>query len=60
MRAHEALYVGDDIRDAEAASAAGMALRGVACGYAAAAALQLHCATPPLARPQDRLDLSRT
>ncbi|SPK76089.1 protein of unknown function (plasmid) [Cupriavidus taiwanensis] len=48
------------IRDAEAASAAGMAFRGVAWGYTAAAAFQLHCAAPPLARPQDLLSLSRT
>ncbi|CAM3084935.1 HAD hydrolase-like protein [Cupriavidus taiwanensis] len=60
VRPDEALYVGDEIRDAQAASDAGMAFRGVAWGYTAAAALQLHCATPLLARPQDLLDLGRT
>lgn len=59
VRPDEALYVGDEIRDAEAASAAGMAFRGVAWGYTAAAALQTHCATPLLVRPQDLLDFSR-
>lgn len=59
VRPDEALYVGDEIRDAEAASAAGMAFRGVAWGYTAATALQTHCATPLLVRPQDLLDFSR-
>jgi phosphoglycolate phosphatase len=57
--AHEAgvpladmLYVGDEIRDADAARRASIAFQGVAWGYTAPHALQAHCATPLL----DRLD----
>ncbi|CAH0447170.1 Phosphoglycolate phosphatase [Ralstonia syzygii subsp. syzygii] len=51
----QSLYVGDEIRDALAAQAASMPFRGVSWSYTAAAALQLHCDTPLLDRPEDLL-----
>ncbi len=57
VRPNEALYVGDEIRDAEAARAAGMAFRGVAWGYTAPEALQLQCGEKLLACPADLLVL---
>lgn len=57
VRPDEALYVGDEIRDAEAARSAGMAFRGVAWGYTAPQALQRHCEAPLLAHSEDLLAL---
>ncbi|VWB70899.1 hydrolase [Burkholderia pseudomultivorans] len=48
VRPGEMLYVGDEIRDADAARRAGVAFQGVAWGYTAPDALQSHCATPLL------------
>lgn len=42
-----ACYVGDEIRDAEAAAAAGMRFLGVAWGYTVPTALQAHCGKKP-------------
>ncbi|WP_049127005.1 HAD hydrolase-like protein, partial [Burkholderia cenocepacia] len=50
VRADEVLYVGDEIRDADAARRARIAFQGVAWGYTAPDALQAHCATPLLPR----------
>ncbi len=55
LRPAQSLYVGDEIRDAQAAQAAGMPFRGVSWGYTAAAALQQHCGLPLLDRPEDLL-----
>ncbi|HDR9833965.1 TPA: HAD hydrolase-like protein [Burkholderia multivorans] len=48
VRADQMLYVGDEIRDADAARRARVAFQGVAWGYTAPHALQSHCATPLL------------
>ncbi|AYY56829.1 HAD hydrolase-like protein [Burkholderia multivorans] len=48
VRADQMLYVGDEIRDADAARRARVAFQGVAWGYTAPHALQPHCATPLL------------
>ncbi|ONP09924.1 HAD hydrolase-like protein [Burkholderia cenocepacia] len=50
VRADEVLYVGDEIRDADAARRARIEFQGVAWGYTAPDALQAHCATPLLPR----------
>ena len=55
LRPEQALYVGDEIRDAQAAQAAGIPFRGVAWGYTAPSALQPHCDAPLLERPEDLL-----
>ncbi|CAG9191366.1 Phosphoglycolate phosphatase [Burkholderia vietnamiensis] len=44
----DVLYVGDEIRDAEAARRARIAFQGVAWGYTTPHALQPHCDTPLL------------
>jgi len=51
----EVLYVGDEMRDADAARAAGIAFRGVAWGYTAPDALLRHTGTPLLEHPRDLL-----
>ncbi len=56
VRADEVLYVGDEIRDADAARRAHIAFQGVAWGYTAPDALQAHCATPLLPRLDALLD----
>ncbi|MBY4869933.1 HAD family hydrolase [Burkholderia sp. Bp9017] len=56
MQPAEVLYVGDEIRDADAARRAGIAFLGVAWGYTAPDALQSHCATPLLPRLDALLD----
>ncbi len=56
VRAGEVLYVGDEIRDADAARRAHIAFQGVAWGYTAPDALQAHCATPLLPRLDALLD----
>ncbi|WGS44129.1 HAD hydrolase-like protein [Burkholderia sp. JSH-S8] len=57
LRAADMLYVGDEIRDAEAARRANIAFQGVAWGYTAPGTLQAHCATPLLTRLDALLDL---
>ncbi|RQS03800.1 HAD family hydrolase [Burkholderia sp. Bp9002] len=57
LRAADLLYVGDEIRDAEAARRANIAFQGVAWGYTAPATLQMHCATPLLSRLDALLEL---
>ncbi len=56
MQPDDVLYVGDEIRDAEAARRARIAFQGVAWGYTAPDALQAHCATPLLPRLDALLD----
>ncbi|MBN3835206.1 HAD hydrolase-like protein [Burkholderia sp. Ac-20344] len=56
VRNDEVLYVGDEIRDADAARRARIAFQGVAWGYTAPDALQAHCATPLLPRLDALLD----
>ncbi|MFC6840732.1 HAD hydrolase-like protein [Xanthomonas theicola] len=51
--AARALYVGDEIRDADAARQAGIAFAGVGWGYTLPAALQPHTPLPLLQRPAD-------
>ncbi|CAN0624730.1 phosphoglycolate phosphatase [Burkholderia multivorans] len=58
LRAEEVLYVGDEIRDAQAARRANVAFQGVAWGYTAPATLQAHCATRLLTRVDELLDLA--
>ncbi|MGU7779015.1 HAD hydrolase-like protein [Burkholderia sp. PU8-34] len=50
LRSDEMLYVGDEIRDADAARRANVAFQGVAWGYTAPDTLQKHCARPLLTR----------
>ncbi|MCL9824557.1 HAD hydrolase-like protein [Ralstonia solanacearum] len=57
LRPEQTLYVGDEIRDAQAAQGAGIPFRGVSWGYTAPAALQQHCGAPLLERPEDLLAL---
>ncbi|KVN70987.1 HAD hydrolase-like protein [Burkholderia ubonensis] len=57
LRTTDVLYVGDEIRDADAARRANVAFQGVAWGYTAPATLQQHCATPLLARFDALLDI---
>ncbi|CAJ0680361.1 Phosphoglycolate phosphatase [Ralstonia mannitolilytica] len=57
VRPEDVLYVGDEMRDADAARAAGIAFRGVAWGYTAPDALQRHAGAPLLRRPEDLLAL---
>ncbi|AOK20229.1 hydrolase [Burkholderia cepacia] len=57
LRTTDVLYVGDEIRDADAARRANVAFQGVAWGYTAPDALQAHCATPLLARFDALLDI---
>lgn len=52
----DVLYIGDEIRDADAARRASIAFLGVAWGYTAPDALQSHCATPLLPRLDALLD----
>jgi phosphoglycolate phosphatase len=52
------LYVGDEIRDAQAAAKAGVGFRGVAWGYTAPRTLQAHCAAPVLSTPDDLVALA--
>ncbi|WP_175777220.1 HAD hydrolase-like protein [Burkholderia anthina] len=52
----DVLYIGDEIRDADAAHRASIAFLGVAWGYTAPDALQSHCATPLLPRLDALLD----
>ncbi|MGS0893920.1 HAD hydrolase-like protein [Burkholderia stagnalis] len=56
LRGDEMLYVGDEIRDADAARRARIAFQGVAWGYTAPDALQSHCATPLLPRLEALLE----
>ncbi|HDR8910985.1 TPA: HAD hydrolase-like protein [Burkholderia multivorans] len=56
VRADQMLYVGDEIRDADAARRARVAFQGVAWGYTAPHALQPHCATPLLPHLDALLD----
>ncbi|KVD78306.1 hydrolase [Burkholderia sp. ABCPW 14] len=53
----DVLYVGDEVRDAQAADKAGIAFKGVAWGYTAPEALQAHCRLPLLDRPDALLAL---
>ncbi|AOJ71359.1 MULTISPECIES: HAD hydrolase-like protein [Burkholderia] len=53
----DVLYVGDEVRDAEAADNAGIAFRGVAWGYTAPQALRAHCGLPLIERPEELLAL---
>ncbi|AOJ79121.1 HAD hydrolase-like protein [Burkholderia ubonensis] len=48
LHAADVLYVGDEIRDADAARRARIAFQGVAWGYTTPHALQPHCDTPLL------------
>lgn len=57
LRSGEMLYVGDEIRDADAARRANVAFQGVAWGYTAPGTLQMHCATPLLTRIDALLDI---
>jgi phosphoglycolate phosphatase len=51
MRPEDAVFIGDEIRDAEAARAAGVAFLGVSWGYASAAALGTFSSSPILESP---------
>ncbi len=53
----DVLYIGDEVRDAQAADRAGIAFRGVAWGYTAPDALQAHCRMPLIERPEELLAL---
>ncbi|AYZ62633.1 HAD family hydrolase [Burkholderia multivorans] len=57
LRTNDVLYVGDEIRDADAARRANVAFQGVAWGYTAPDTLQKHCATPLLTRFDALLDV---
>lgn len=59
VRAGDALYVGDEVRDAEAAHAEEIAFVGVSWGYSAAGALQPLSGGPLLSRMSDLVDLLR-
>lgn len=53
----DVLYVGDEMRDADAARAAGIAFRGVAWGYTTPEALRQYTGTLLLEQPRDLLAL---
>lgn len=54
------IYIGDEIRDAEAAREAGVRFRGVSWGYTRAEVLQRHCDAPLLSQAQDIVELAAT
>jgi phosphoglycolate phosphatase len=58
--AHRAIYVGDQLEDAQAAARAGIAFAGVSWGYATAAALQATDPAVLLAEVEDIATLALT
>ncbi|WP_079433979.1 HAD hydrolase-like protein [Zoogloea sp. LCSB751] len=53
LKPQQVVYVGDEIRDAEAAAAVGMAFLGVAWGFTRAAEFQKYCRHPLVERMED-------
>lgn len=53
LKPQQVVYVGDEIRDAEAAAAAGMGFLGVAWGFTRATEFQTYCRHPLVERMED-------